>query len=95
MGNSASVAAEKPVPSAAPVAGSGRYSVQLAAYDTRIGAQNAVQRLTTRAIDARIDGEQKPFRVRVGYYLTRADATSALNRLKKLGFTGFVAERTP
>ena len=95
MANSAPTAARKPVASGTPVDGSGRYSVQLAAYDTRADANKAVQRLTTRDIDARIDGEQKPFRVRVGYYTTRADAASALNRLKKLGLTGFVAERTP
>ncbi len=95
MANSAPVASEKSAVSAKPVAGSGRYSVQLAAYDTRAAAAAAVQRFTKRDIDARIDGEQKPFRVRVGYHTTRADAASALNRLKKLGLTGFVAERTP
>jgi cell division protein FtsN len=79
----------------AAVAGSGRYSVQLAAYDTRADAAAAVQRFTKRDIAARIDGEQKPFRVRVGYYATRAEAASALSRLKKLGITGFVAERAP
>ena len=78
-----------------PVTGSGRYSVQLAAYDTRAEATDAVQGFATRDIDARIDGEQKPFRVRVGYYATRAEATNALNRLKKLGLDGFVTERTP
>ncbi len=87
----------KPAPVAAekPAAGAGRYSVQLAAYDTRAEATDAVQRFAKRDIDARVDGAQKPFRVRVGYYATRADATTALNRLKKLGFDGFVAERTP
>ena len=78
-----------------PAAGSGRYSVQLAAYFTRAEAVAAVQRFTKRDIAARIDGEQKPFRVRVGYYATRAEAVSALSRLKKLGITGFVAERAP
>jgi hypothetical protein len=78
-----------------PAAGSGRYSVQLAAYDTRAEAAAAVQRFTKRDIEARIDGEQKPFRVRVGYYATRAEAVSALSRLKKLGLGGFVAERAP
>jgi hypothetical protein len=78
-----------------PAAGSGRYSVQLAAYFTRAEAVAAVQRFTQRDIAARVDGEQKPFRVRVGYYATRAEAASALSRLKKLGITGFVAERAP
>jgi len=78
-----------------PAAGSGRYSVQLAAYFTRAEAVAAVQRFTQRDIAARIDGEQKPFRVRVGYYATRAEAASALSRLKKLGLDGFVAELAP
>ncbi len=89
------VASAKSVPSKKPMTGSGRYSVQLAAYDTRAEATDAVQGFATRDIDARIDGEQKPFRVRVGYYATRAEATNALNRLKKLGLDGFVAERAP
>ena len=87
--------ATTPVPAARPVSRSGRYSVQLAAYDTRDEAAAAVQRFTKRDIEARIDGEQKPFRVRVGYYATRAEAVSALSRLKKLGLDGFVAERAP
>jgi len=101
MANSAPVASEKPAASGKqasprkPAAGSGRYSVQLAAYDTRAEANDALQRFSARDIDARIDGEQKPFRVRVGYYATRAEATNALNKLKKLGLDGFVAERTP
>lgn len=99
--STASKLAEKPVEKAAetstekPTAGAGRYSVQLAAYDTRAEAADAVKRFAKRDIDARIDGEQKPFRVRAGYYVTRADATAALNKLKKLGFDGFVAERAP
>ena len=82
-------------PPAQPAVGTGRYSVQLAAYDTRAEAGDAVQRLAKRGIDARIDGAQKPFRVRTGDYATRAQATNALNSLKKLGLVGFVAERTP
>ena len=69
--------------------------MQLAAYDTRADAADAVKRFATRDITARIDGGQKPFRVRVGYYGTRAAATNALHTLKKLGFDGFVAERAP
>ena len=89
------VAAGKPAPSRKSPAGSGRYSVQLAAYDTRAEANDAVQRFQRRDINTRIDGEQKPFRVRVGYYATRVAATKALGRLKKLGVNGFVVERTP
>lgn len=86
-------------PSAPPRApsapGAGRYSVQLAAYDTRAEADAAVARFAKRAIDARVDGERKPFRVRVGYHTTRAAAAAALATLKKQGFDGFIAERTP
>jgi len=89
------VAAGKPAPSLKSPAGSGRYSVQLAAYDTRAEANGAVQRFQRRDINTRIDGEQKPFRVRVGYYATRVAATKALGRLKKLGVNGFVVERAP
>ncbi len=98
-------AAPSAVPSSAPAAPAssatrvtspaGRFSVQLAAYDTRAEAEAAVQRFARRAIDARIDGEQKPFRVRVGYHSTRAAAAAALAALKKQGFDGFVAERAP
>ena len=98
----AQVAAKTMPPSAAPdtsglkpVVHAGRYSVQLAAYDTRAEAADAVKRFATRDITARIDGGQKPFRVRVGSYDTRAAATNALHTLKKLGFDGFVAERAP
>lgn len=88
----------EPAPSAAsssPSAPAGRYSVQLAAYDTRAEASAAVQRYAKRSITARIDGEQKPFRVRVGYHTTRAAAVAALAALKKQGFAGFVTERAP
>ena len=89
------VAAGKPAPSLKSPAGSGRYSVQLAAYDTRAEANDAVQRFQRRDINTRIDGEQKPFRVRVGYYASRVAAIKALGRLKKLGVNGFVVERAP
>lgn len=72
-----------------------RFSVQLAAYDTRDEALASVKRLKGRGIEARIDGDAKPFRVRTGRYQTRAEATAALAKLKKQGQTGFVAELKP
>ncbi|MBY0490169.1 MAG: SPOR domain-containing protein [Gemmatimonadaceae bacterium] len=72
-----------------------RFSVQLAAYDTRDEALATVKRLKGRGIEARIDGDAKPFRVRTGRYQTRAEATAALAKLKKQGQTGFVAELKP
>ncbi len=78
---------------AAPAAaGKARYSIQFAAYDTRSQATALVQRLAKRGITARIDGDRKPFRVRLGRYTTKADANAALARLKKQGQTGIVVE---
>lgn len=71
---------------------SGKWSVQLAAYDTRAQADAVVKRLAKRGLTARIDGTRKPYRVRVGKYATRADAAAALARLKKQGHKGFVTE---
>jgi hypothetical protein len=85
-----------PSPTPAPAAGdraAGRYSVQLAAYDTRAEAEAAMLRFVAQSIDARIDGTEKPFRVRTGYYATRSAANAALSALKKRGHDGFVAER--
>ena len=69
-----------------------RFTVQIAAYDTRAKAAAVVKRLAKRDLKARIDGERKPFRVRIGRYETRAEAAAALARLKKQGHSGFVAE---
>jgi hypothetical protein len=77
------------------VAGDARFSVQLAAYDTRAEAEASVRRLKARDIDARIDGDDKPFRVRVGRFARRADAIARLAALKTQGLGGFVAELRP
>lgn len=82
-----------PTPTAA--AGTGAFSVQLAAYNTRREADEAVARLTRRGVDVRVDGDVKPFRVRSGRYATRAQAAAALAELKAKGFSGFIAELTP
>ena len=51
-----------------------------------------MQRLGARGINARVDGTEKPFRVRVGYFGTRAGANAELAKLKKSGQDGFIAE---
>lgn len=83
-----------PDPAPASAAGT-RYSVQLAAYNTRAEADAAVARFKKAGITARVDGKVKPFRVRTGNYQTRAEAASALASLKKKGHNGFVAEIDP
>jgi cell division septation protein DedD len=99
--NAAPTAVPTAVPTATPVSApaaatpapaTARYSVQLAAFDTKQEAEQLVKRLGARSIDARVDGEVKPFRVRTGYFATRAQANAALAKLKQGGQTGFVAE---
>lgn len=68
----------------------GPYSVQLAAYGTRAQAERLVRVLHARGIEARVDGDRKPYRVRVGRYRTRAEAGHALADFKKIGYSGFV-----
>ncbi len=87
----AAPALEKPATTSAPP-GNGKFSVQLAAYETRAEADASAKRMVSRGIDARVDGDVKPFRVRAGYYETRAAANAALAKLKKQGQTGFIAE---
>ena len=72
--------------------GRGRYSVQLAAYTKKGEAEGLVARLRAKGIEARVDGDQAPFRVRVDRYVTRAEAAKRLGELKAQGFDGFVAE---
>ncbi|MEP6834669.1 MAG: SPOR domain-containing protein [Gemmatimonas sp.] len=71
----------------------GKWTVQIAAYQTKADADTLVKKLAAKDIAARVVGTKKPFRVQVGRYATRADATAALATLKKHGQkTGFVAE---
>jgi cell division septation protein DedD len=87
--------ANEPKSANATAEGDARYSVQLAAFDTRAEAEASVKRLVARDIAARVDGDAKPFRVRVGRYKTRAEAVAALATLKKQGQSGFIAELMP
>lgn len=91
----------EPAPSSSTQTGStarpanARFSVQLAAYQRRDQAEALVRTLAGRNIDARVDGDAAPFRVRTGYYSTRTQAANRLAELKRGGHDGFVAELTP
>lgn len=85
-------AAAAAAPAASSVPANARFSVQLAAFGTRPEAEAFVRTLGARQINARVDGDRQPFRVRTGYFATRAEATAALVRFKRAGFSGFVAE---
>lgn len=66
------------------------YSVQIAAYETHQAASRLANQLSERGIQARVDGTDRPFRVRVGKYRTRADAVKAATALKAQGHNGFI-----
>jgi cell division protein FtsN len=70
----------------------GRYTVQLAAYETRPPAEALVAKLATRGVTARVSGTSKPFRVRLDFYRTRQEAADVVAALKKRGMVGFVTE---
>ena len=82
-----------PVPdTASRESGRGGYTVQIAAFATRAGAEALIERLRIRGYTARLASTTRPFRVRIGRYDTRADAVAAQGRLKAKGINGFVTE---
>lgn len=73
----------------------GRFTLQVAAFNTKTEATHLVARLLTRGITARVVGKAKPFRVRVGRYETRAAAIVAQRDLKAKKLDAVVAEIGP
>jgi hypothetical protein len=65
-----------------PSRASGRFTLQLAAYNSRSEATAFAKRLNTRGIEARVVGSAKPYRVVTGRYETRAAATAEQKKLK-------------
>jgi len=78
-------------PNAGTTSASGRFTIQVAAYDTRQSAEQLVTRLSARGIVARlVPSATAPYRVRIGHYATDEAATAAARELKEKGITGFV-----
>jgi cell division septation protein DedD len=73
----------------------GRFTLQLAAFNTKTEATRLAARLLTRGITARVVGKAKPFRVRVGRYETRAAAIIAQRDLKAKKLDAVVADIGP
>lgn len=71
---------------------SGKYTVQVGAYPTRDAAESLRKSLVNRGIDARVVGTAKPYRVRVGFYDTRAQADAAAAKLKAKQIAVYVTE---
>jgi cell division protein FtsN len=85
-------------PAPAPVAAStpaGKYTVQVAAYDTRGAAEALASKLRERGYESRVWGTAAPFRVRIGHYATRAAAERELSALQAKQMSGFVAASEP
>jgi cell division septation protein DedD len=88
--DSASGEAERHAPVSPNGSATRRYTVQVAAYETKDAAEQLVSRLSARGIVARVAGARAPYRVRVGHYATDAEATVAARGLKEKGIEGFV-----
>lgn len=78
-----------PAPPAAAASGRG-WSVQVAAYNQKTGAEKLVTTLQQRGYQARVDGDVAPFRVRIGRYATAREAEVALREIKSKKMAGLV-----
>jgi TolA-binding protein len=77
-----------------PAPTSGRYTIQVAAFNTRAAAAQLRDRLAARGYAARVVGTAEPYRVRIGRYPTREAAQAAARDLeaKKVVSGAFVTE---
>jgi cell division protein FtsN len=78
-----------------PPTSGGTYTVQVGAYPTRDAAESLRKSLAARGYSARIYGTTKPYRVRVGYYDTRAQADAAAQQMKSKQIAVYVTEAEP
>jgi cell division protein FtsN len=72
------------------VSRSSGYSVQVAAYTHKPGADKLAASLSKRGYSARVDGSIAPFRVRIGRYTTEKEAEDALRKIKASHMDGIV-----
>jgi cell division protein FtsN len=66
------------------------YSVQVAAYNKKSQAETFALSLGKRGYQARVDGTEAPFRVRIGRYATAREAEVTLKEIKSNRMAGFV-----
>jgi SPOR domain len=94
-GNRPSAAdSSQPVRATAP-ANQTQYSVQVAAFARERDATVLARRLRDRGFGVRVYGSKAPFRVRVGRYATREEATAAMERMRRSNVRGIVVEAEP
>ena len=70
----------------------GKYTLQVASYNSKNDALKLTNRLKARGLDARLVGVTKVYRVRIGHYATRAAAAAAARELKAKKIDAFVTE---
>ncbi len=58
------------------------YSVQAAAFPTRAAATTFMETLRAKGYDVRVFGTESPFRIRIGRFATRAEATALAKELQ-------------
>ena len=76
----------------APRASKARYTLQVAAYQSRDNADALAKRLKARGLDVRVSGTARMFRVRIGHYETQAAAAAAARELRAKKISAFVTE---
>jgi cell division septation protein DedD len=92
----ADTAAKKPVTAPAPApAAASRFTVQVAAFETKAEADQLVDRLKKRGLAARVFGTARPFRVRIGRFTSESVASDLLKSLRAQGMNGFVTPAEP
>jgi cell division septation protein DedD len=70
----------------------GRYTLQVAAYESKAEAERLAAKLKKRGLDARVDGAVKLFRVHIGRYHTRSEAAATQKELKRRKIDAFITE---
>lgn len=59
-----------------------KFSLQVASYNSKSGADALAKKLVARGYEARVVGTEKPYRVRIGRFATRSEAAAEQKRLK-------------
>src|SRR5688500_18504783 len=83
------------VPASSPARRNGpEFTVQVAAFPTRAAADSFMESIQAKGYDVRVWGTEAPFRVRIGRYATRAEASAVARELRSrmISKDAFVAE---
>ncbi len=75
--------------------GKARFTLQVAAYQSKTDATHLVTRLAARGVTARVVGSAKLYRVRVGRYDTRTAALAAQKQLRAKKLDALITEIGP